>query len=395
MHYGQDVTQVQQDASGVTLTTNNTADTDSASGETRHHRVRYLLACDGGASAVRGQVGVKLLGETIDTRRAVIDARVKRWWPERNILTFWSDAKRPVVDIALSRGNHRWEFPLEPHESQDDFATHEQLWTLLRTLGVTPDDVEIHQHAFYKHHVRHAERWRVGRVFLLGDAAHLMPPWAGQGMQSGVRDAHNLAWKLHQVLQGRLPDSVLNSYEAERAPSVALMTGIAEQLGRIIKVQMTPKEKAMAVVGGPLGKLGVPPPESPLMKPPVLEAGWLRGPLGKGSAVGKMVPQPQVASTRGMLCPLDTLLGHGFVLLGDGVDPACPLSPQEKAGWDALGARYVAVRPATQGSEAESDIIDLKGTLLAWMRKHRTRAVALRPDRFVAAAQGSGLGVPA
>ena len=77
------------------------------------------------------------------------------------------------------------------------------------------------------------------------------------------------------------------------------------------------------------------------------------------------------------------------------MDPASLLTAQEKAGWDALGARYVAVRPATHGSEAEGDIIDLKGTLLGWMRKHRTRAVALRPDRFVAAAQGSGLGVPA
>ena len=68
---------------------------------------------------------------------------------------------------------------------------------------MSPDDIEIHQHAFYKHHVRHAQAWRSGRVFLLGDAAHLMPPWAGAGMQSGIRDAFNIGWKLVEVLQAQ------------------------------------------------------------------------------------------------------------------------------------------------------------------------------------------------
>jgi 3-(3-hydroxy-phenyl)propionate hydroxylase len=389
LRFGQEMTTIAQDTDGVTLTT-----TDTQTGAVTTTRARYALACDGGGSGVRSQLGIKLIGSTLDTKWVVVDARVKRWWPERHLLTFWADKKRPVVDIPLALGNHRWEFPLEAHESEKDFATPEQLWPLLRALGLTTDHVEIHQHAFYKHHLRHAERWREGRVFLIGDAAHLMPPWAGQGMQSGIRDAFNISWKLREVLAGRLPDSLLDSYEPERAPHVAMATRVSEQMGRIIKAQMTRKEKAMTIVGGLLGKLGVEPPESPLGKPPTMERGWLRGPVGKTSAVGRMIPQPMICRSNGQRGRLDDVLGHGFVLLGDGIDPRTLLSPAEQAAWDALGARYIAVCSGAQEPTSDTDVIDLDGLLLAWMKQYRTQAIAVRPDRFVAAAQGSGLGVP-
>jgi 3-(3-hydroxy-phenyl)propionate hydroxylase len=387
IRYGVSVTKVEQDGDGVTVTAN---------GETV--RARYALACDGGASATRGQLGIRMLGDTLDTRWVVIDARVKRWWPERNVLTFWSDAKRPVVDIALALGNHRWEFPLEPHESESDFSTKEQLWVQLDSMGVTPDDVEIHQHAFYKHHVRAAERWREGRVFLLGDAAHLMPPWAGQGMQSGIRDAFNLCWKLEAVLTGKITGEAANhlfdSYQIERAPNVALMTATSEQLGRIIKMQMTGKEKALAIIGGMLGKLGVKPPPLPISWPPTLSAGWLSGTPSKGSAIGKMPPQPMMCTAKGKYGFLDDLISTGFVLLGDNIDPASLLDGPTQAGWDRLGARAIAIRSANKGSQAESDLIDLDGTLLDWMRKHGAKAIALRPDRFVCTDDRSAMRLP-
>ena len=108
-----------------------------------------------------------------------------------------------------------------------------------------------------------------------------------------------------------------------------------------------------------------------------------------------MIPQPRVANARGKLCRLDDLLGNGFVLLGDGVDPASLLTPQEKAQWDALGARYATVLSPDKRGQGADDVIDLDGVLLGWLRGFGTKAVALRPDRFVAAAEGSGLGVPA
>ncbi|WP_421956395.1 bifunctional 3-(3-hydroxy-phenyl)propionate/3-hydroxycinnamic acid hydroxylase [Polaromonas sp.] len=389
VRYGYSVTSLEQDSEGVTVTAH-----DAQTGQTSTTRARYVLACDGGSSSVRSQLGIALVGSTLDTKWVVIDARVKRWWSERNLHTFWSDKKRPVVDIPLALGNHRWEFPLEPQESESDFATPEQLWKLLHTMGITEDHIEIHQHAFYRHHVRHAQRWRSGRVFLLGDAAHMMPPWAGQGMQSGIRDAFNICWKLREVIAGRLPESLLDTYEPERAPNVAMLTQASEQLGRIVKMQLSRKERWLYAFRELLGRLHVPMPLHPRFRPPFLNTGWLRGPVGIQSAVGKMIPQPMVCTPQGKPGWLDTLLGNGFTLLGDGVDPASLLEPEEKARWDALGARYLAVRSGKVAAVSDTDVIDLDGTLLAWMRKQGTQAIALRPDRFVAAAQGSGLDVP-
>lgn len=385
VRFGFEVVGVEQDGEGVTVTARN-IDT----GETTSTRVRYLLGCYGGNSTTREMLGVELVGSTAETRWIVIDARVKRWWPNRNVLTFWSDRHRPVVDIALARGNHRWELPLSPEESDADFQTSDQLWALLTPLGVTPDDVDIHQHAFYNHHVRAVEQWRRGRVILLGDAAHLMPPWAGAGMQSGIRDAFCLAWRLEAVLRGRLPDTALDTYQAERAPDVERYTQIAVELGRLIQQQMS--EEELAAMQPPPG---AEPTLPPLLQDPELAAGWIHGPAGPGSAVGKIVPQPRAASSAGIIQMLDDLLGDDMVILGADMDPASLLNAGQKSAWDKLNTRYIAVRPSDGRSQSGDDIIDLDGTLLAWMEHHNARAIAVRPDRFVAAADISGLVVPA
>lgn len=384
IRYGTEVVDVRQDDAGVTLSVRNLA-----SGEVGPVRARYVLGCDGGSSLTRERLGLKLVGETRATRWVVIDARVKRWWPQRHILTFWSDRDRPVVDIALALGNHRWEFPLAEHESEADFQTHDQLWKLLNSLGVTQEDVEIHQHAFYRHHVRYADQWRKGRVFLLGDAAHLMPPWAGSGMQSGIRDAFNLTWKLREVLGGRLPERLLDSYEAERAPNVRFYTEVAIQLGRIIQQQLSEEELA-AMAPRP----GEPPPEPPLLRNPWYDAGWFTGEVTADGAVGKMLPQPRVADSAGRRCWLDDLLGDGFALLGAGVDPASLLTPEQREQWDRLGARYLTVIGVDSAGHGHDDIIDLDGSLLSWMRDHATTVIAVRPDRFVAGSLGTGLDLP-
>ncbi len=384
VRYGHDVTDISQDSDGVTVTT-----TNIETGAVNQVRARYALACDGGSSGVRDKLGINLLGDTLETKWVIIDAYVKRWWPDRHVLTFWSDKTRPAVDIALSLGTHRWELPLNPDETEDDFKTHDQLWERLHAMGVSKDDVELHQHAFYQHHVRRAERWREGRVFLIGDAAHLMPPWAGQGMQSGIRDSFNLCWKLTEVLEGRLTEAMLDSYEIERAPNVEFYTQVSHQMGRIVKQELSDEEMA-AMVPPP----GVEPPPPPLMAAPAMQAGWLTGQADDTSAVGKFIPQPRVATCNGRNDLLDRVIGNGFVMLGDNVDPAAFLTAEQRAGWDGLNATYRAVRSPDQGSEAPNDIIDYEGTLLAWMRGYGAKVIAVRPDRFIAAADTSGLSVP-
>lgn len=386
VRYGWEVVKTEQDSDGVTVTAR-----ELSTGEERSIRARYALACDGGSSPTRRDLGIELLGDTLKVNWIIIDCRVKRWWADRDFLTFWSDKRRPVVDIPLPLGNHRWEIPLREGESQDDFTTEEQVWPLLEDLGVTRDDVEIHQHAFYHHHERMAERWREGRVFLVGDAGHLMPPWAGAGMQSGMRDAYDISWKIARVLGGTAPESILDTYEAERRPNVEFYTNLAIGLGKVIKQELSDEELAQVTAPPPPGAEV---PDAPLIAPPVLVAGWLRGPIGDDSIVGRMIPQPKVETPDGYMVRLDDVLGRDYVLIGDGVDPAASLTSEEKAGWDALGARYLTVRQRDQGTETADEFVDLYGAVLGWMREYGARIVALRPDRFVAAADTSGIAAP-
>jgi 3-(3-hydroxy-phenyl)propionate hydroxylase len=386
VRYGHEVVGVEQDADGVTVTAR-----DRETGQESSVRVKYVIAADGGSSPTRKMRGVPMHGDTVDTMWVVIDCRVKRWWPDRDFLTFWTDKERPVVDIALSAGNHRWEIPLKADETEADFPTSAEVWPLLHAMGVTEEDVEIHQHAFYRHHVRMADRFREGRVFLAGDAAHLMPPWAGAGMQTGMRDTYNLGWKLARILRGELGEEWLDTYEAERRPSAEYYTGLAVGLGRVIKQEATPEELA-AMNHIPEGL--VTPWEPPLNAPPTLEDGWICGETGDASVVGRYVPQPLMCDALGHPDRLDGLLPDGFVLLGNDVDPASLLTSEERAAWDALGAAYVAVRPRTAHSQAGTDLIDLEDTLLPWLSRYGARAVAVRPDKFVAAADKTGLTPP-
>ena len=366
---------------------------DLQSLQTHTLRCRYVLACDGGASQIRQQLGIELLGSTVETQWVVIDTKVKKWWPNRHLLTFWSDKKRPVVDIPLALGNHRWEFPLAAHESPKVFETREQLWALLQTMGITPEHIDIHQHAFYRHHSRMAQRWRDGSVFLLGDAAHLMPPWAGSGMQSGIRDAFNLCWKLHAVLKQRLPETVLDSYEVERAPNVAEVTEVSERLGRIIKQQMSVRDWMDVLHREAARRLGLPGPKEPLAGLPHIEHGWLTGGR-KNSALGEMLPQCTVALASGQKGRLDDFLGADFAVLAVNCNVREILSPAQQQVWLGLGAKFINLYDAHLKTQADGDLVDLQGQLSAWMQKHGTCCVVVRPDRFVVAAQGVSLDSP-
>jgi len=386
VRFGAEVIGIEQDADGVTVTSR-----DRETGEETTTRARYAIAADGGSSPVRKALGIEMHGDTVPTQWIVIDCHAKRWWPDRDFLTFWTDGERPVVDIALSAGNHRWEIPLKAGETEAGFATEEQVWPLLEAMGKTREDVDIHQWAFYRHHVRSADRWREGRVFLAGDAAHLMPPWAGAGMQSGMRDVHNLGWKLARVLRGELPEEWLDTYEVERRPNVEFFTGLAVGLGRVIKQEATPEE--MAAMNA-VPENTVTPFEPPLIAPPVLDAGWIAGEQGDGSVIGRMLPQPVVGDAVGTMARFDDLVGHDFVLLGADVDPTTLLSDEERAAWDALGASYRAVRPKTSFTQGPDDLVDLDEVLLPWFARYGVQVVAVRPDKFVAAADKTGLGVP-
>lgn len=203
-------------------------------GAPRTLRARFAVGCDGANSLVRGQIGSGWhdLGFHFDW--LVVDVRPSdpRWDGPIN----WQlcDPARPTTLVSGGPGRRRWEFMRLPHETLDDLNSEEAAWRLLGPWGVHRGNAKLERHAVYTFRARWADRWRNGRALLAGDAAHQMPPFLGQGMCSGLRDAANLAWKLAAVAHGDAPDTLLDTYQAEREPHVRAIVEAAVGFGRII-----------------------------------------------------------------------------------------------------------------------------------------------------------------
>src|ERR1700759_3409561 len=194
----------------------------------------YVIAADGGSSPTRGQLGIGYAGRTYTERWVVIDTKVLKEWDGHDRLRFHCNPVQPTVDCPTPLGHHRWEYPAHAGELEQELLRHDAIWKVLNDQGITDENIEILRAVIYSHHVRVADRWRVGRVFLAGDAAHAMPPWIGQGMSAGGGGAANLCWKLAAVINGQAPETLLDSYQAERKPHVTEVTRRACLLGRVI-----------------------------------------------------------------------------------------------------------------------------------------------------------------
>ncbi|MEU1254879.1 bifunctional 3-(3-hydroxy-phenyl)propionate/3-hydroxycinnamic acid hydroxylase [Streptomyces chartreusis] len=412
---------LRQDADGVELTVVGTAD-DSV----RRLRARYVIAADGGSSLTRAQLNVGYEGRTYEDRWVVIDTRMLKPWPDHDRLRFRCDPARPAVDCPTPLGHHRWEFPILPGDDERHLTTDEAIHAMVSRYGIGPDQIEILRATVYSHHVRFAARFRVGRVFLAGDAAHAMPPWIGQGMAAGVRDAANLCWKLDAVLRGELPESVLDSYEAERKPHVKEVTRRAVFVGRIItdrRLAVTRVRDAVLPllnrVPGVAGRLQdsnwIPVAhyadgfrDRPRTKSPGItfgrrasgtgtattgtsrtgtsRTGTPRTRASRTTAPGHQIPQPWVTAPDGTRVRLDDVLGGRWLLLHGAL-------PTPQSEWERAGVPSLTVLPAGS-SPAEGAVVDCDGVLRAWLTRHRATTLALRPDAYVYAAAPAGTPLP-
>ena len=334
----------------------------------------YVIAADGGSSPTRGQLGVGYTGRTYSERWVVIDTKVLREWDAHDRLRFHCNPARPTVDCPTPLGHHRWEYPARASEDEQELLSEQAIWKVLNDQGITDENVEILRAVIYSHHVRVADRWRVGRVFLAGDAAHAMPPWIGQGMSTGVRDAANLCWKLAAVQNGQAPQWLLDTYQAERKPHVTEVTRRACRTGRII----TERNRAIAVARNYLLRniLRVPAVSSGLDKftwiPAARHRQGFLSPV-RHRAVGWQIPQPWVTNADGARVRFDELLGGQWAILH--VGPA----PRGSQAWADLGVPTLQV---------------VEPTLVGWLRRKKAAAVALRPDGFIYAAAGSDQPLP-
>ena len=260
--------------------------------------------------------------------------------------------------------------------TRSDLLTEDAIWKVLRGQGITEENVKILGFACYSHHVRFADRWRVGRVFLAGDAAHAMPPWIGQGMCAGVRDVANLCWKLGAVLSGSLPESVLDTYQAERLPHVKEVTNRAVKTGKLIIQHNRWRAAARNHIFRTASRV-------PYFLTWLRDHRWIpdaryRDGLvannGNG-AVGWLIPQPRVIDEKGDSVRLDDVVGGRWTVLHTG--PATDFW-----AWRTAGVPTLKVTPPHSVPSADC-IVDSDGSLTRWLEKKGASVVVVRPDGFV------------
>ncbi|MEP7202869.1 MAG: bifunctional 3-(3-hydroxy-phenyl)propionate/3-hydroxycinnamic acid hydroxylase [Ilumatobacteraceae bacterium] len=298
---------------------------------------RFIVGCDGAGSVVRGQLGAELIDLGFDQRWLVVDVMMHDTASPAlpSIIQQVCDPER-LATFVPSHGRHRrWEFHLDDDEPTPD------PWQLLAPWHVAPHNANLVRAVAYRFHALVADRWRVGNVFVAGDAAHQMPPFMGQGMCSGVRDVVNLAWKLAEMLDtatdSEAADRLLDSYEAERRPHVEAVTRLSIEAGDMLsRLAADPSHSSAALQPAEMPSTSVVPEEFQWSRLPGLD-------LGHDFPVGHLVPQPD---------RLDDRLPHGWVWVTQHDDFAAP------------DGRPVVVDPnATYGR----------------------RAVLVRPDRYIAA----------
>jgi 3-(3-hydroxy-phenyl)propionate hydroxylase len=358
-----------------------------AGGDEQVVSARFAVACDGGRSPIRERLGIAMHGKSLGEPWIVIDTLGDHH--DERYAMHHCDPRRPYVIVVGRNGRCRYELKLLPGEDPEAMCRPAEVARLLAPFRqITPEQLE--RCIVYTFHALIAERWRAGPVLLAGDAAHMMPPFAGQGLNSGIRDAANLSWKLAAVLDGRAHDRLLDTYELERRPHAEATVALSALLGRLLMgggrsvARIRDAALRTAVRIGPLGRYLT---EGRYKPQPHLRAGAIVS-GGYEDVVGRMLPQPDVLLADGRRVALDEVLGDGYALLGVGARETPGLPDATAWPWATLAPTVVTLmlddrhpRTGVDGIE----IADLDGSLIELLGRYRAHTVLVRPDRFIAA----------
>lgn len=390
--------------------------TDADGVRSEQVEAQYVVGCEGGQSFTRKWMGVDFVGESPPTRWVVIDVRNDPLGVPNVYLG--ADPARPYVSIGLPHAIRRWEFMLFDHEPSEKVEDDAFITELLRDHVPDSSKLDVIRRRVFTHHGRVASAFRKGRALIAGDAAHLMPVWMGQGWNSGMRDATNLAWKLASVVEGQASDRLLDTYDVERRDHAKAMVDLSMTFGSIIK----PTDRRITTVRDVLSRVMNVSPQvksyftdmrfkpmpryaaGVVVEPDSLVAGrsaaqrksrfvTVRNAVDKRSPVGVNFIQPRVTTRDAAGARLDDVIGPWWTIAAWGNDPARLFSAADRARVEAIGGRFVAFvsetqRPWAEGEFADSGTLvvgDIDGRLKAWFDTRGVGVVFLRPDRFVAA----------
>jgi 3-(3-hydroxy-phenyl)propionate hydroxylase len=392
------VTGFAQDAGGVDLSI---ATPDGQ----RELRASYVIGADGGASATRKALGLSFDGTSAAANWLVIDVRNDPLGRPGSYVC--ADPRRPYVSISIPHSIRRFEFMLRQGETEADAMTGEFAARLLEPLVPSTVKVDIIRKRVYTHHSRMAGRFRSGRVFLVGDAAHVMPVWQGQGYNSGIRDSLNLSWKIAMVVRGLAGDGLLDSYENERRDHVRAMIDLSTWVGKAVSIT---NRFAAGLRNALFRSLSaIPAAKSYIVtmrfKPmPLMTKGALTrfGSVSAPSPVGRLFAQPTVCTRTTQSARLDDVIGPWFALIAWNNDPREILDEDARRRLARMGVRLVTARPAVQLNWDEPEpgteqpdrqpddgvliVGDLDGSLKTWFDGHAESVLLIRPDRIVGGA---------
>ncbi len=328
--------------------------TDLRTGQAHRVQARYVVGCDGARSGVRRAMGSTMEDLGLHQPWLVFDALLEQPVDLPAYTVQHCDPARPMTYCNVVGKRRRWEIMLMPGDDPAAMVEPERLWSLV-ARWVTPAQARLERAVIYTFHSVIAEGWRRGRLLLAGDAAHQTPPFLGQGMCAGIRDAANLAWKLEAVLRGRAADTLLDSYESERSPHVRAFIDLAVRLGDIIQttdaVQAEARDRRFRGGGEP---------EIFEFPAPPLGPGLLTNTV---APVGRPFPQPLLDDGQ----RLDDLLGPRFAVIGNAAVLQA-VSDATRTRWSGCGA----ITLDTPGA-----------AIAAWLSTHNAAAVVLRPDRYI------------
>lgn len=399
MELGVELKSLSQDESGVTVTVEN------ENGDGRQIKAQYLVAADGARSTVRESLlKISYEGKTHAHKWVVIECENDPL--DAPYTALHCDPSRPYVCLRLPYGLRRWEFMLFPGEDGEQMLKPDKVNELLRNHVPHPEQLNIIRARVYTHNSRVAGTFVSGRVCLAGDAAHITPPWIGQGLNAGLRDAFNLAWKLAWIIKGRLKPEMLISYHDERHAHTKAMIDLADLFGSAL----SQRNRMVAWIRD---RLLLTIKHIPAVRDYVLQMKFKPMPrFSKGivinsgqknqdEVVGRMFIQPNLEVHSGETKRFDDLVGPGFALLTWRCNPMAN-APEEliiKLKQRLSCQLLIGIRSRTSDVECDPSILnsthsmivqDVENSLQLWFQDKNIDWVLIRPDRFVAAAGQSG-----
>ena len=294
----------------------------AGAGDTRTITARYAIACDGASSPVRKALGIGWKDLGYDHEWLVVDVTLKAGHTLGNDTLQVCDPERLVTYVCTKDPYRRWEFRMHGDETAEEMLEEEKIFSLIDAW--TPRGTyELRRAAVYQFHAATADRWREGRIFIAGDAAHQTPPFLGQGMNAGMRDVVNLAWKLPLVIEGTAGEHLLDSYFAERNGHAHDLVDWAVSIGRLM--EHLAEQERCARAGEPVSDA---PPALRSSgygqgrgQPPIRDGVVLVDQVSDTGATGYLFNQPMVRTAAGRECRLDDLLGPGFAVVSRQATP--------------------------------------------------------------------------